>query len=652
MAYLSKYHFSFTDHIGRHTTVYIKEDGFTGDSTEVTAGADPVIIETVSDNDNLFNQIYASTCTINLLATTNFQFIGLFTANAFKYLVEVYQEPEPDETETLFWTGYLLPDEYSEPIDFEKNYPVSIMARDVLGVLNEIDFVQDSGNKYVGKQTVIKIISEILKKTKLNLNINFGINLIENDAPDSITGDTLEGIYLDYRAFYKEEIKDCEYVLKQILQSFGARIIQANGEWWIERIPMYLNSQTIYKYDYNGVLLSSSIINNVLNYTGKYDVTNNRLFFIEKKGNLMINPAYKEININQNYGALASILKNYDFTDYKKRYYTENGINYVTLEYISNWNKQGEFYIILIEEGYQPVMNQTYPLRVELWGMDATDWFYCDPVYIETSPTNILYVTITLGAARNGNFNFQILIGNTYYECVNFEGAQANPRSYEVTNTENYPDLNVGNEIINAKISFLIADTNEGYFKLKFNSDFGNIGITSVVATYQNGSEGYPDDVNYNITIDENNNYKPDKIELILGDLPDIANNEDMYIGGYWYFDGTDFIPTSSWSYFSSSRQLALVPLLAEAIQDQYRVSKHKISGTLFGNFQLNKTIYITMLGNKYYFPIRTAINCKTCKTEIEAIEIVTETEADGGTVWGTENLDYVVSDTDTLTKI
>ena len=657
MAHVELYYFDYRDYLHRKTTVKILQDGYTNATTEILAAGEPVIIETKSDNDYLFNQIYGSECVVNIISTINFQFVSLFTANAFKNKVEIWMEPEPDEPQELFWSGFILPDQYSEPLDFDKNYGVTLVARDGLGGLKNIDFLTDSKTPYVGKRQVIKIIAEILKKTKLDLNINWGINLIENDAPITVTGDTFENIYLDYAVFYQDKTLDCEYVLTQILQSFGARIIQASGEWWIERVPMYLANQNIHKYDKNGAYLSSSVVANQINYTGKYDTTNNQLFFAEKKGNLEINPAYKEFEINQKFGKLKSILVNNSFEQFTLSLpgwsISSLNQNWNIIERVSigeNWSELDKYcFYSYSTTGQNGLILKSQSIKVKL------------------SPTKGLRISFE-GRTKQRLGKILVQIGNKYLAIKGggeyLTDGNSNPidADCELSNTITKIWWGTGrnNNLLTYNMYFIPTSEIDDFLTIRFympdggSSLFAEYWLDNIKVDFidQSESSSYPEDATYNIIVDEENNYIPELIISILGDLPELSDNEDIYIGGYWYFDGLNYVPTSSWSYYASSRTLALMPLLGEAINDQYRNPKHKISGLLVGNFKLNKAVFIPMLQNRLYLPIRTTMNMKYCKTEIEAIELVPETENEGGIVWGTHEDNYVVESTDTLIKI
>jgi hypothetical protein len=636
MAYGELYHFEYRDFLGRLTEVKIFRDGFTGSSTEILEAGEPIIIESKTDDNYLFSQLYGSTCQLNLVSETNMQYADLFSANAFKHKIEIWKEPEPDETQLLFWTGFILPDQYAEPLDFVKNYVVSLTARDAIGALKEIDFVQPSKNRYVGKAQVIRIIAECLKKTQLNIPINFSVNIEEIYAPEGLTGDPLENIYIDYAAFYQkdtdEKIQNTEYVLKQVLQSFGCRLVQSWGEWWIERIPLYYSSHTVFKYTFEGVYVSQSVVNPTKVYTGKYNYTNNRLFFVYKQGRLEINPAFKGFQIDQDFGKLPSILKNYNFKIGRFDYAYNPPFSYLEPYYYpENWTPASNYpayapaewddilkgikfingnYIVLSSQGIQLTLTANKKLNIQF---------------------DIYYKTL-------GNLRLEIVFNNKWCHLQGTEGEEV---TFENSRYENVYQF--GSSVTSPfKINFTINTNASGYFYIKLGGN--DVTIKEVIAKFidQQNVE-YPENALYDVIIDTNNNEKPDKIESILGDLPGLTDAEDIYIGGYWFWNGFEFIPTSSWEVITTDRKLSLMAILAEAINDQYITPKHRISGTLIGNFDFNKSLLIGFMTNKIYLPNRLSLSDKYCKWQAEMIELL-PVEIEGSRVLATQNIDEVIA--------
>jgi len=643
------YTFQYKDFpLKRLTTVKILRDGFTGESTEILASGEPIVIESKTDDNYLFSQLYGSTCEIKLISQTSMQFVDLFSANAFKHKVEVWKEPEPDETQLLFWTGFILPDQYSEPLDFITNYEVSITARDVVGGLKDINFIQPSGNRYVGKQQVIRIIAECLKKTQLNISINFAVDLEETNAPDGATSDPLEMIFLDYSVFYQkdtdEKTQNTEYVLKQILQSFGCRLVQSWGEWYIEQIMLYTGAHQVHHYTYEGIYINSSSVNPVKTYTGKFDYTNNRLFFAEKQGLLEINPAFKGFVINQDYGKLPSIFKNYDF---KQGYYP-------------NPYPSEKFYPFDYDRIIYDINTFVPNYDIENINSLRKSNFTDGLIFMDTNNVSIKTTQIEVSILTTKRLKveipvqyfsiapdiwLEIKIGNTWFVLTGISGEECTTSA-----TVYYNHLYYQNHDGPESISFILTGNLNGFLTIRLGGRA--YAATKILTEFldQYGAE-YPEGAEFDVTIDENNNEKPDEIDSILGDLPELTDNEDIYIGGYWYFNGTDFIPTKSWTVPGSLRNLVLLAWLAENINDQYITPKHKISGRMIGNFGFNSSLLIPFMTNKIYLPNRLSLSDKYCKWTVEMIELL-NIDNESGRVLATNDDKVITNELDYLIKV
>jgi hypothetical protein len=675
------YNFEYNDFLGRKTTCKIYQKNFTGVATEIAMGGDPIQIETKSDNDYLFNQIYGSECTLNITATTSLQFIGLFDSDAFKNKVVILKEPEPGEPQEVFWTGFILPDQYSEPLDYYINYPVTLTARDAIGALKDIDFVQTNGSRYVGKVPIIKAIAECLKKTQLELNINFSANLKEVNS--SYVNDPLENIFIDYEAFYLSKIPNTEYVLKQLLQSFGCRLVQNWGEWYVQRVSLFRSNHSIFKYTFAGVYASTSVYSPYKTYTGKYDYTNNRLFFIDKKGQLEINPAYKSFEINQSFGKKTSILNNNSFEIFNPKtavvdsgtassYYNIPGWKVTTNPYYHSFDNVtresiGEKYSDVDKYCFKSYSLPSLPnsaFQYEYLTLKS------DSIKVKASPNKGIKISFeAITTSQRGKI--MVRIGNQYLIIKDTAAGQEDDLDYsgkeadtELTATETRIWFGVESDegFQNYTLNFIpVTDIDEFIyieFSLPINSYYYNtlnrlFYIDNVNIDFINvsGQLAYPENVLYSVIVNPDNNEKPDTITSILGDMPQLSDNEDIYIGGYWWFDGVGFTPTYTWNVIGTDRDLSLMEILAESILDQHIKPKQKINGTLLGNFDFNHCVLIGFMSSKIYLPIRTTLSDKYCKFDVEMIELL-EADGEGGRVLSDHLSQPIVTNEDKLLKI
>lgn len=651
MSYGVKYQLEYKDQIlegaqGRKTTIKILEKDYSGSVTEVDGGSDPLVITASSDNDYMFTPIIGSSAKITLISSSSFQFVDIFTANARKYLVEVWKEPTPNATQELFWTGYVVPDNYGEPLHYHANYPVTIEAIDGLARLQDFDFLDTDGLKYSGKFRALDIIRVLLEKTGLVLDIDIALSWDEiysttSGVPALVTK------YLDPDTFYFKEVPKCDYVLEQILQSFGARIIQNKGRWVIKECTKNTGTHNVYRsvvadtpitYSHNPVKSYSRARN--------YD----RLVFINKEGYLQINPAYKKFAINHDFLLKPSILINSSFEEF-----TETGGNGVV---VSGGNRRSSSNLstdfVRTFPGWTITPNDFYLYPRTEPGYEG--YFIRMPVgfganysyYLSSNPINISlnnresYFSIDV-RDRYCQSYVEIIIGNYW---VNADGDLVTTRQRHLLSFAN-------NEVEFYKFELKIkASTVSGDLIVKIYKPYSGslnplerpfFDIDNVVFKYQNSEVS--DKISFDVNVDENNNFIPNEINSILGDVPNVLDREDIYLGTYWRFDGTNYIPTLYWQN-ELGEQATILQLLANLILDTHYKPKQYLTGLRFkGNFDFDSSLQVNFLDNRIYLPINYEYHDKYAEWVIDCVEVLADrllaTEGDDFIM--TENNDFIL---------
>ena len=164
MDYGVKYRLDFEDHEGNGKRLDILKDGYTGDILPLVGGAEPVKIKWDGDDD-FYSPIIGSTCSINLYQTDETNYDDFFNEPEREYKVEVYTsqskadafknriqldggisesakfiDEELTETQdnyTLFWTGWLLSDQFKE-LMAPNPQAIQLTAIDGLGELDNL----------------------------------------------------------------------------------------------------------------------------------------------------------------------------------------------------------------------------------------------------------------------------------------------------------------------------------------------------------------------------------------------------------------------------------------------------------------------------------------------------------------------------------
>jgi len=190
----------------------------------INGGPDPIVISP-KDTDNILEPINGSDGSFQLVSGNGFDAFELNTQDEKEWLVRAYFKGQ------LYWSGFMLPEGVTQPYSFE-NYDIQIKATDGLVSLKDTPYF----SFIKGRETYIKTIANILLATELYLPIVVGLNTREAQMANVGSPLTLADIS-------NERFKDNsgnpfsnETVLKSILQTFGCKIVQANGRWVIYNV--------------------------------------------------------------------------------------------------------------------------------------------------------------------------------------------------------------------------------------------------------------------------------------------------------------------------------------------------------------------------------------------------------------------------------
>lgn len=164
-----------------------------------------------------------------------------------------------DSTDSFFFFhGFAIPDEGPVPFQ-DRPYKATIKARDMLGLLDQIDLSRIDGSAFEGEYTWIEYIAAALAKTSLELPIRIYDDVYHDSMftrDHDFKWDCFSQAKFEYRTFLKDPLKftDCLSALKTILGR-SHRLFYSNGEWVIFRLSLYQYvPYTLYYtvYDKNG----------------------------------------------------------------------------------------------------------------------------------------------------------------------------------------------------------------------------------------------------------------------------------------------------------------------------------------------------------------------------------------------------------------
>ena len=240
MSYSQKYYFTF--YADRDTRIIngtpdeyscdISQLDYAGSATEIQAQQNPIQINYQNTSSNKLEPIIGSECTLNLIATEDFELEDLYTENEREFLVEIFRNG------TLIWSGFIIPDGCQESFTFAP-YVISVNAVDGLGLLKNLSYVQNDGNFYLGKQSFIEVIEACLVRLDApSLVLNTCVNIYETSMTQGDSYDPLDMAYVNAERYLKDDQftpMNCEDVLRSILEEWTAVMIQSGGEWYIYR---------------------------------------------------------------------------------------------------------------------------------------------------------------------------------------------------------------------------------------------------------------------------------------------------------------------------------------------------------------------------------------------------------------------------------
>lgn len=306
----------------RTSRVRIYEREYAGDLVEIDNGGVSVFTLRKSkpqgELNNKFSPVHTTSAELILMSEVDYQFLPLYTDDNKKF--KVVYEVDEGSGYSVVWSGFVVPSVYNEPF-IAAPYPVNISLTDNIEALRLEPFTDDSGNILNGTLKLIKVISIILQKTGLQLNIRSGINIFEENHTTDPEDDPLDQTYIDVSCYRTQVSKDeaenqealetirpfsCVEVLESILQPFGAKIYQYDNSWIIEEIDRSTEEYAYRVFDYLGDYSSNSTFDPVINIKAPEET--DRVCLKNDIPTLEVIPAYGKIEVVAKMNYVGSIV--------------------------------------------------------------------------------------------------------------------------------------------------------------------------------------------------------------------------------------------------------------------------------------------------------------------------------------------------------
>jgi hypothetical protein len=317
MAYYNKYKFTFATRSNKTAYLYLQED----------LGSAPTVIEYPGKNLNLqyipnsddpFEPIFASQLGVTIDVTDNISNIpDLTTLNDRKYFAKLYLDAN------LEWCGWVLSDGASISYSTGRK-TMSFNAIDGLGMLDKIPLPIATTTDTNSINTLLYFIRLCLNSNvfPINPNIMTVCSYYASGMTDRGTNSYSEPFnqaYLPYRTFLDTGITyiSCLSVLSNIVKSFGCRLFQAGGKWWIVAVNEFANENNWYtEYTYTGTVAASGSNLNTLSTIQGYTGNTSGLYFIDNSQTKLLKKGFNRIEDNYEIKMSPNYFSNGNFRPY------------------------------------------------------------------------------------------------------------------------------------------------------------------------------------------------------------------------------------------------------------------------------------------------------------------------------------------------
>ena len=298
-----KYFFEFTDVKNILHRCEIYNDDFTGDATEINGS---LSLNKSSTKDTL-DPIRGGGLTLNLEANLDLTFEDFYSDNERVFSVKYIRD-----SKTLF-LGWLSPEGlYQSYVD--DKWIISLDCTDGLGFLKNLSYVENAtGLPFIGKQSILEVIVNCLKRTNLNQNIYNYVDVVY----DGQTGNTntLAETFINANRYIKDDentFMNCDEVLRSLFDLFGLCITQYEGDWVIYKPNLLKDDSSLeyYAYDSDGVALSPIKKEIDLSFILGSQINDFYPHHVNKNQQLSIDSAIGAYRINYKYGLTNSIYEN------------------------------------------------------------------------------------------------------------------------------------------------------------------------------------------------------------------------------------------------------------------------------------------------------------------------------------------------------
>lgn len=285
MAYYNKYKITFATKTSKTAYLYLQEDLVSAPTVIEYLGVD-LSLQYIPNGDEIYEPIYASQLSCTMDVTDDLANIPDFvTVNDRKYFAKLYLGAD------LEWSGYTLSDNVEISYSTGRKQ-LAFTCVDGLGILRNIPLeISNVGNRTNDTRSALDYILTSLNALDFPTTPNlvtvcsyYADNM--NDRGDGTQYEPFSQTYLPLRTFKNDDYTfETSYeVLEKLVKSFGCRLFQAGGKWWIVSVNEFANTNNYFtEYSYLGAVVSSGSNLNTLSTIQGYTGNTSGLYFINNE---------------------------------------------------------------------------------------------------------------------------------------------------------------------------------------------------------------------------------------------------------------------------------------------------------------------------------------------------------------------------------
>lgn len=485
MAYYNKYKFTFATRANKTAYLYLQED-LASAPTVIEYQGVGINLQYLPNSDDPFEPIFASQLGVVIDITDNLSNIpNLVTLDDRKYFARLFLDS------TLEWCGWVLSDSVSIGFSTGRRQ-MSFNAIDGLGMLQDIALPQTFNTSINEKNNLLyfmRLCFNALQFQPSNSNIvivcSYFSSGMSNRSVQSYNEPFIQS-YLPYRTFLEtpSTYKNCLEILYNIAKTFGCRIFQAGGKWWVVAINEFANQNNWYtEYNSSGTVVASGSNLNTLSTIQAYTGNTSGLYFINNSQLKLLKKGYNKVIINNSIGYPDNYMTNWNLRPLQN----------TNQPY--NWNpattSTGNSFVIVdnVDENYA-----TYVLTRGSTPSSKMTIFNTGLPKVSTGDSLDYSMTFLFGSVSSGNGYVQFFITPTAGSVYYMDGAgdwstNANNSAFVPANQDYAPfDFNIKSKPfpIDGQLSFgFFLDSTStptvtvGNFQLSLNSTLKSITYTA-----------------------------------------------------------------------------------------------------------------------------------------------------------------------------